>query len=217
MEDTEIPAAKVDIIISEWMGYFLLFEGMLDSVIYARDNYLAAGGTLLPNRCNISLIGYGDLRRHQQLIQFWDNVYGFDMRNLKADVLSEASVELCQAEHLLTSAQVIADFDLMSVDVNCSNFEFNFELLVERDGELTALVGYFDTFFELDEPVRFSTGPAATATHWKQVAFYVRQPIAVRQNERICGKFVCRRDRKDVRSLCVTIEMFGQTMKYHLN
>ncbi len=27
---------KFDIIVSEWMGYFLLYEGMLDTVLYAR-------------------------------------------------------------------------------------------------------------------------------------------------------------------------------------
>ena len=27
---------RFDVIVSEWMGYFLLFEGMLDSVIEAR-------------------------------------------------------------------------------------------------------------------------------------------------------------------------------------
>ncbi len=27
---------KFDAIVSEWMGYFLLYEGMLDTVIYAR-------------------------------------------------------------------------------------------------------------------------------------------------------------------------------------
>lgn len=31
---------KVDIIISEWMGYFLLFESMMSTIIYARDKYL---------------------------------------------------------------------------------------------------------------------------------------------------------------------------------
>ena len=39
MENVIIPE-KVDVIISEWMGYMLLYESMLDSVIYARDNYL---------------------------------------------------------------------------------------------------------------------------------------------------------------------------------
>ena len=37
LEDlTELKGKKFDIIVSEWMGYFLLFEGMLDSVIEAR-------------------------------------------------------------------------------------------------------------------------------------------------------------------------------------
>ena len=35
---------QVDIIISEWMGYFLLFESMLDSVLFARAKYLKPDG-----------------------------------------------------------------------------------------------------------------------------------------------------------------------------
>jgi protein arginine N-methyltransferase 1 len=40
-EDITLPDGvdKVDIIISEWMGYFLLYESMLDTVIYARDKW----------------------------------------------------------------------------------------------------------------------------------------------------------------------------------
>lgn len=45
MEKLELPE-KVDIIISEWMGYFLLRESMLDSVLYARDKWLKPGGAL---------------------------------------------------------------------------------------------------------------------------------------------------------------------------
>uniref|UniRef100_A0A672QTL9 type I protein arginine methyltransferase n=1 Tax=Sinocyclocheilus grahami TaxID=75366 RepID=A0A672QTL9_SINGR len=44
IEEIDLPVEKVDIIISEWMGYFLLFESMLDSVLYARDRYLAEDG-----------------------------------------------------------------------------------------------------------------------------------------------------------------------------
>ncbi|TYG83648.1 hypothetical protein ES288_D01G185300v1 [Gossypium darwinii] len=42
IEEIELPVAKVDIIISEWMGYFLLFENMLNTVLYARDKWLQA-------------------------------------------------------------------------------------------------------------------------------------------------------------------------------
>ncbi len=37
MEEVKLPVEKVDIIISEWMGYFLLYESMLDCVLWARD------------------------------------------------------------------------------------------------------------------------------------------------------------------------------------
>ncbi|KAI8885261.1 S-adenosyl-L-methionine-dependent methyltransferase, partial [Backusella circina FSU 941] len=40
MEEVVLPVDKVDIIISEWMGYFLLYESMLDTVLVARDKYL---------------------------------------------------------------------------------------------------------------------------------------------------------------------------------
>jgi hypothetical protein len=40
MEEVSLPFPKVDIIVSEWMGYFLLYESMLDTVLWARDRYL---------------------------------------------------------------------------------------------------------------------------------------------------------------------------------
>lgn len=39
IEEIQLPS-KVDIIVSEWMGYFLIYEAMLDSVLWARDHWL---------------------------------------------------------------------------------------------------------------------------------------------------------------------------------
>ena len=36
MEDVELPVEEVDIIVSEWMGYCLIYESMLESVLFAR-------------------------------------------------------------------------------------------------------------------------------------------------------------------------------------
>jgi type I protein arginine methyltransferase len=44
----------VDIIISEWMGYFLLRESMLDSIVRARDKFLKRHtGLLFPSHCTM--------------------------------------------------------------------------------------------------------------------------------------------------------------------
>jgi protein arginine N-methyltransferase 1 len=46
MEEVELPVPHVDIIISEWMGYFLLYESMLDTVLVARDKYLVSNASI---------------------------------------------------------------------------------------------------------------------------------------------------------------------------
>ena len=53
-------AEKVDIIISEWMGYCLFYESMLDTVLYARDKWLAPGGLMFPDRATLYVCGIED-------------------------------------------------------------------------------------------------------------------------------------------------------------
>jgi len=45
VEEVTLPDGieKVDIIVSEWMGYCLFYESMLNTVIYARDKWLVNG------------------------------------------------------------------------------------------------------------------------------------------------------------------------------
>lgn len=46
VEEVTLPVDKVDIIISEWMGYCLFYESMLDTVLYARDKWLVSFSSL---------------------------------------------------------------------------------------------------------------------------------------------------------------------------
>ncbi|KAG2275256.1 hypothetical protein Bca4012_044699 [Brassica carinata] len=52
VEDISLPD-KVDVIISEWMGYFLLRESMFDSVICARDRWLKPTGVMYPSHARM--------------------------------------------------------------------------------------------------------------------------------------------------------------------
>ena len=60
MEEVVLPFDHVDIIISEWMGYFLLYESMLDTVLYARDKYLVKDGLIFPDKATIYVAGIED-------------------------------------------------------------------------------------------------------------------------------------------------------------
>ncbi len=61
MEDIQLPVQYVDIIVSEWMGYFLLYESMLETVLFARDRYLRPGtGIMLPDKAVLCLCAIED-------------------------------------------------------------------------------------------------------------------------------------------------------------
>src|SRR5260221_12963784 len=55
LEEAELPIQQFDIIVSEWMGYFLLYESMLDTVLLARDKYLKKGGLIFPDTATLYL------------------------------------------------------------------------------------------------------------------------------------------------------------------
>lgn len=50
---------KVDVLVSEFMGYFLFFEGMTESFIRAREKFLKPDGVVMPDRCIIELAPMG--------------------------------------------------------------------------------------------------------------------------------------------------------------
>lgn len=70
VEEVTLPdgVEKVDIIISEWMGYCLLYESMLDTVIYARDKWLKPGGLIFPDRASLFLVGIEDRQYKEEKI-----------------------------------------------------------------------------------------------------------------------------------------------------
>lgn len=60
LEEADLPIKEFDIIISEWMGYFLLYESMLDTVLLARDKYLKPGGLIFPDVATLYLAAIED-------------------------------------------------------------------------------------------------------------------------------------------------------------
>ncbi|KAK7808410.1 hypothetical protein U0070_014272, partial [Myodes glareolus] len=114
IEEVSLPVEKVDVIISEWMGYFLLFESMLDSVLYAKSKYLAKGGSVYPDICTISLVAVSDVSKHADRISFWDDVYGFNMSCMKRAVIPEAVVEVVDHKTLISDP-----CDIKNIFPNC--------------------------------------------------------------------------------------------------
>ena len=70
---------KVDIIVSEWMGFYLLHESMLDSVLYARDKFLKQDGLMFPTEAHVYAAPCSTPDLWKSQIGFWTSQqYGFD-------------------------------------------------------------------------------------------------------------------------------------------
>lgn len=176
---------KVDVIVSEWMGYALLFESMLDSVITARDKFLRPGGALLPDiaRIHIAAAGIG-----ASGLDFWNNVYGFDMRvagqSLRKKALKEALVRVVEPRHLISESIQLVSLDLVTMERSDQDFTSEFELRASAGPqECHALVLWFDVAFTdrfcSQAPQELHTGPYAPATHWAQTVLVLPTPVTM--------------------------------------
>ncbi|KAL3903554.1 MAG: hypothetical protein SGILL_010403, partial [Bacillariaceae sp.] len=112
--DPEHPEQVVDIIISEWMGYFLLRGDMLDSLIRARDKFMKpATGLMFPSHCTMYLAAVQDEEERKAgnneyagSMSDWSDfqettkqVYGVNMQVLEDDYSRE------QKEYFLYSSR----------------------------------------------------------------------------------------------------------------
>ena len=110
VESIQLPPEypTVDVIISEWMGYALLYESMLDSVLHARDRFLKPdGGVMAPSQTRMVLALCDPELVIKQRVGFWKNVYGFDMGCMLQGVYDEGIVEVVPADAVLTSSAVV--------------------------------------------------------------------------------------------------------------
>lgn len=217
LEDIELPVDKVDIIVSEWMGYFLLYESMLDTVLYARDKYLVEGGLILPDKCSMYIAGIEDGQYKDEKIHFWEDVYGFDYSPFIEVAMAEPLVDTVDNKLLVTEPYKFFEFDINTVTKEGLSFQRQFELRAIDTDLCHAYIVWFDCDFPGDETVTLSTGPMSPYTHWKQTVMYMDQVLDVKKNDVIKGQIASRPNSKNPREVDIEImwELRDQKGKYN--
>ncbi|KAI5097029.1 protein arginine N-methyltransferase 1 [Silurus meridionalis] len=188
VEEVELPVDHVDIIISEWMGYCLFYESMLNTVIYARDKWLKPDGLIFPDRATLYVTAIEDRQYKDYKIHWWENVYGFDMSCIKEVAIKEPLVDVVDPKQLVTSSCLIKEVDIYTVKIEDLSFTSPFCLQVKRNDYIHALVTYFNIeFTRCHKRTGFSTSPESPYTHWKQTVFYLDDYLTVKTGEEIFG------------------------------
>ncbi|KAL7436231.1 hypothetical protein ACHAXM_006326 [Skeletonema potamos] len=208
IEEIDLPVKEVDIIVSEWMGYFLLYESMLNTVLHARDKWLKPGGVIFPDKAVMYISAIEDEQMKYERIDFWENVYGFDMSALKEAALKEPVVDIVDPKCIVTSADPILNIDLNTCTEEDLSFSAPFRIQVERSDYVHAFVAYFEcAFTNIHKPLGFSTSPQSKYTHWKQTIFYLSEPMTVCEGEEITGRITCKPNVGNVRDLDIELDI----------
>ena len=228
VEEVELPllsdgivSGKVDVIISEWMGYFLLYESMLESVIFARDKWLKPKGIMLPDSARLRVCAIEDEEYMYEKIDFWKDVYGFKMNCIRKLALEEPLVDTVESKQVVTDDCIVHEIDISDIEGgNTSSFEGDFSLVANRSDYIHALVGYFDcTFSDRNSthlPLTLRTGPLSEYTHWKQTVFYLDEAISISEGESITGTIICKPNHDNPRDLDIKIKYSFQGRNGHL-
>lgn len=232
IEEINLPVEKVDFIVSEWMGYCLLFEAMLPSVIWARDRYLKLDGLMVPSHTVLHLAPFSDENFIADNIDFWRDVYGFDMTAMQEKICEDMLIRQMPAKAVAGPSFPFATLDLHRAKVEDLVFVRDFNVtLAEDTSSLDGWLIYFDTFFltSRDTPLpdgaraetwsttsgstgnAFTTGPQGKATHWQSGVMVIERSKSgaqqsLKKDTKIRGKITYRQAKENVRGLEVDLE-----------
>lgn len=221
IEDVELPE-KVDVIVSEWMGYFLLRESMFDSVIVARDRWLKPEGAMFPSHASMSIAPMcneddsnkrfsefsGAMDGWRSFVERTKTSWGVDM-----SVLSSAFKKEQEQYSLRTSAWAeLSPSDLIGDEVEIAAWDLKtctledikgvtspFSLTISTMSRFGGIAGWFDTDFKgcAENPalkeVTLTTSPYVQPTHWGQQVFPLYPPVQVCEGDVVEGSITVAR------------------------
>lgn len=206
VEDLDLPC-QVDIIISEWMGYLLLRESMLDSVIRARNKWMKPTGSMFPSHATMfwAIISHEEdregkvdeycssMREWQKFSGEMQQYYNLNMASLEPSFVKEQAdyyiytglwTEL-RVEHVIGQPVVIKRLDLNTctlADSECVK-RTPYSITVPFPIRVSGFAGWFtvdfngSTMMPCQRRVTLSTGPEAGYTHWGQQVFYLKDAV----------------------------------------
>lgn len=200
IEDVELPEL-VDVIISEPIGVFLLHERMVESFIFARDKFLKKytdsflKNQLYPSMGTFKLSPFSDSNLYADTFnraQFWScpDFFGLNLSSLQSDAIchyfSQPVIGSFDPKCLL-SREFSYSLDFASISLEqLRDFTIDFAFVIEFTGIIHGIASWFDLDFHgTNSLVTLSTSPSSPLTHWHQIRFLFKNPIAVN-----CGQII---------------------------
>lgn len=224
IEEVSLPVDKVDIIISEWMGFYLLHESMLDSVIFARDKYLAEDGLMIPSDAILYMTPVNMSSYVAENILFWDNIYGYNFSSVKYAVLGnkmcEPTITCIDQSQCVAEPEIFCELDLKTVIMkDIQNINQTLSYTFTKPGLVHGFASWFDVEFkgpmaaspdQGTKIVTLSTSPATLQTHWKQTVIFLPASMTVDEGDQITAIIDLSQDEGNKRHYNISVEIIGE-------
>jgi histone-arginine methyltransferase CARM1 len=221
IEEVDIPE-KVDVIISEPMGYMLFNERMLETFLHAKK-WLKPGGKIFPTQGDLHIAPFTDEALYMEQCgkaNFW---YQSAFHNVDLTSLREAAVQeyfkqpivdtfdiricLARSHKYTVNFQTANESDLHNIEIPLS-------FVITQAGTIHGLAFWFDVaFLGSQTTVWLSTGPTQPLTHWYQVRCLLQTPLFVKQGQTIVGKVHLKSNKRQSYDVELHLAIPGTTMK----
>ncbi|XP_032788477.2 protein arginine N-methyltransferase 6 [Daphnia magna] len=227
-EEIDLPeGVQVDVIVSEWMGFYLLHESMLESVLLARDKHLKPDGVMLPSKATLFAAACRLGEFYSQQVDFWNHLYGLDLSPVGQAVLDskrcKPEVAIAKADELLSEPVQLADFDLAWLgpdEIERIHSRAFTSVLCDQPTEYQGVCLWFDCSFEWPDripctPVKLSTSPSSAATHWKQTIIVLPSSIQVEEGDLIGWELTLKRSMEHRRRYQIELNLLDPEEDEH--
>lgn len=221
IEEIELPE-KVDMIISEPMGYMLLNERMLETYLHAKK-WLKPEGKMFPSRGDLHIAPFTDEALYMEQVNkvnFWyqDFFHGVNLSSLRKAAMDEyfrqpivdtfdVRISLAKTQRYVIDFATAHETDLHKIEI-----PLEFHMLTS--GTVHGLAFWFDVaFIGTGGTVWLSTAPTEPLTHWYQVRCLLKQPIFAKAGQVLTGRVLMVANAKQSYDVTIECMIMGQTTK----
>ncbi|CAF2040224.1 unnamed protein product [Rotaria magnacalcarata] len=220
IEEVTLPE-KVDVIISEPMGYMLYNERMLETYLHAKK-WLKPNGKMYPTTGDLYVTPFTDEALYMEQVgkaNFWyqQSFYGVDLTTLRDSALDEYfkqpivdnfDIRICLARPIKYTVNFLTanEEDLHEINIPLS-FQMTTAAVVH------GLAFWFDVSFNgTSSQVWLSTAPTQPLTHWYQVRCLFMKPLTVNLGTTIKGHAILNSNRKQSYDVEIFLQIDGTTI-----
>lgn len=190
--DIALPA-PVDVIVCDHVGYFGIDYGILALLEDARNRFLKPGGIVLPSTIELKLAPVESVSGRERVQRWREDDVAAEFHWVAAPAANATHDVNLDSDNLLATP---VDLGTLALGETADDFlHWQASFVVERDGTLDGLLGWFDC--TLVDDVRITNSPlGCNALDRPQAFLPLGQPIAVSEGERIDATVMARpRDR----------------------